>query len=161
MEALDNVWYGSWRPLTNVTQTVQACHLCTFNMATIFWWCHPYNDSVWLMLLVVTWLRIHSQRIDPKCCITSRKSAIIHGIEIHSFCTNAKAVAKIVLCVNTSFRQLFFISWQHIIKLYSYKKVLLDASRRQVSRPKGNMSMKGGTCTTIHPWQQSDNPTIK
>ena len=37
METLDNAWYGSWRPLTNLTKTFRACHLCTFNVATIFW----------------------------------------------------------------------------------------------------------------------------
>ena len=42
MEALDNAWYGSWRPLTNLTQTFRACHLCTFNVAAIFWGGHPY-----------------------------------------------------------------------------------------------------------------------
>ena len=36
MEALGNAWYGSWRPLSNLTQTFQACHLCTFNVAGIF-----------------------------------------------------------------------------------------------------------------------------
>ena len=36
MEALNNAWYGSWWPLTNPTQTFRACHLCTFNVATIF-----------------------------------------------------------------------------------------------------------------------------
>ena len=36
MEALGNALYGSWRPLTNLTQTFQACHLCTFNVATNF-----------------------------------------------------------------------------------------------------------------------------
>ena len=36
MEALDMAWYGSCRPLTNLTQTFQVCHLCTFNVATIF-----------------------------------------------------------------------------------------------------------------------------
>ena len=38
MEALSNARYGSWRPLTNLTQTFQACHLCTFNVATISSW---------------------------------------------------------------------------------------------------------------------------
>ena len=43
MEALDNAWYGSLRPLTNLTQTFQACHLCTFNVAAIFFFRgHPY-----------------------------------------------------------------------------------------------------------------------
>ena len=42
MEALDNAWCGSWWPLTNVTQTFRACHLCTFNMAAIFFRGHPY-----------------------------------------------------------------------------------------------------------------------
>ena len=36
MEALSNTWYGSWRPLNNLTQVFQACHLCTFNVAAIF-----------------------------------------------------------------------------------------------------------------------------
>ena len=36
MEALGNVWYGLWRPLTNLMQTFQACQLCTFNVAAIF-----------------------------------------------------------------------------------------------------------------------------
>ena len=42
MEVLDNAWYGSWRPLTNLTQTFRACHLCTFNVAAIFFRGHPY-----------------------------------------------------------------------------------------------------------------------
>ena len=42
MEALDNVCYGSWRPLTNLTQTFRACHLRTFNVAAIFFRGHPY-----------------------------------------------------------------------------------------------------------------------
>ena len=36
MEALDNTWSGSWRPLINLTYKFQACHLCTFNVAAIF-----------------------------------------------------------------------------------------------------------------------------
>ena len=35
-EALDNAWYGSLRPLTNLTQTFQACHLRTFNLGASF-----------------------------------------------------------------------------------------------------------------------------
>ena len=27
------------RPLTNLTETFQVCHLCTFNVAAISWWC--------------------------------------------------------------------------------------------------------------------------
>ena len=46
MEALNNAWYGSWRPLTNLMQTFQVCHLCTFYVATIFFLLggggHPY-----------------------------------------------------------------------------------------------------------------------
>ena len=42
MEALDNACYGSWRPLTNLTQTFRACHLRTFNVAAIFFRGHPY-----------------------------------------------------------------------------------------------------------------------
>ena len=34
--------YGSWRPLTNLAQTFRVCHLCTFNVAAIFFWVHPY-----------------------------------------------------------------------------------------------------------------------
>ena len=41
MEALDNAWYGSWRPLTNLTQTFRACHLRTFNVAAIFFGAIP------------------------------------------------------------------------------------------------------------------------
>ena len=41
MEALDNAWYGLWRPLTNIMQTFRACHLCTFNVATIFFGAIP------------------------------------------------------------------------------------------------------------------------
>ena len=44
MEALGNAWYGSWRPLTNLTQTFQVCHLCTFNVATIFF---QGNHYIW------------------------------------------------------------------------------------------------------------------
>jgi len=55
MEALGNVWYGSRRPLTNLTQTFQACHLCTFNMAAIFVQGHPY---IWR-----TTIRHHSHRM--------------------------------------------------------------------------------------------------
>ena len=36
VEALDNAWSGSWRPLTNLTCKFWACHLCIFNVATIF-----------------------------------------------------------------------------------------------------------------------------
>ena len=52
MEALDNAWYGSWRPLTNLTQTIWVCHLCTFNVAVIFFRTIPtygvllYHDSI-------------------------------------------------------------------------------------------------------------------
>ena len=42
MEVLDNAWCGSWRPLTNLTQTFRVCHLCTFNVAAIFFRGHPY-----------------------------------------------------------------------------------------------------------------------
>ena len=38
MEALDNAWYGSWRPLTNLTQTFRAYHLRTLNVAAIYIW---------------------------------------------------------------------------------------------------------------------------
>ena len=41
MEVLGNAWYGSWRPLNNLMQTFQVCHLCTFNVATIFWGAIP------------------------------------------------------------------------------------------------------------------------
>ena len=41
-EAHDNAWHGSWRPLTNLTQTFWACHLCTFNVTSIFFQGHPY-----------------------------------------------------------------------------------------------------------------------
>ena len=43
MEALSNACYGSWRPLTNLTETFQACHLRTFNVAAIFFLGHPYK----------------------------------------------------------------------------------------------------------------------
>ena len=36
MEALSIACYGSWRPLTNLTETFQACHLRTFSVAAIF-----------------------------------------------------------------------------------------------------------------------------
>ena len=42
MEALDNAWYGSWRPWTNLMQTFRACHLYTFNVAAILFRGHPY-----------------------------------------------------------------------------------------------------------------------
>ena len=42
MEVLDNARYGSWRLLTNLTQTFWVCHLCTFNVAAIFIRGHPY-----------------------------------------------------------------------------------------------------------------------
>ena len=35
MEALDNAWYSSWRPLTNLTQTFWACHSSTFKVVAI------------------------------------------------------------------------------------------------------------------------------
>ena len=41
MEALGNAWYGSWRPLTNLMQTIRVCHLCTFNVAAIFFGAIP------------------------------------------------------------------------------------------------------------------------
>ena len=42
MEALDNAWYGPRKLLTDLAQTIQACHLCTFNVPAIFWGGHPY-----------------------------------------------------------------------------------------------------------------------
>ena len=57
METLDNAWYGSLRPLTNLTQTFRACHLCTFNVAAIFWGGHPYILPYAMMLnfVAVNW----------------------------------------------------------------------------------------------------------
>ena len=34
--------YGSWKPLTNLTQTFRPCHLCTFNVATTFFFRPSY-----------------------------------------------------------------------------------------------------------------------
>ena len=42
VNTLNNAWSGSWRPLTNLTYKFRACHLCTFNMAAIFFRGHPY-----------------------------------------------------------------------------------------------------------------------
>ena len=42
MEALNNAWCSSWRPLTNLTLTFRAHHLCTFNVAATFFQDHPY-----------------------------------------------------------------------------------------------------------------------
>ena len=36
MQALDNACYGSWRPLTDLTQTFWVCHLCTLNGCHFF-----------------------------------------------------------------------------------------------------------------------------
>ena len=49
IEALDNVWYGSWRPLTNLTQTFQVPLLCPFNVAAIFFQGHTYMwcSTIW------------------------------------------------------------------------------------------------------------------
>ena len=35
MKVFNNDWYGSWKPLTDLIQIFPACHLCTFNVATI------------------------------------------------------------------------------------------------------------------------------
>ena len=55
MEALDIAWYGSWRSLTNLTQTFRACHLCNFNVAAIFFGAIPIYDVLpYAMILEVT-----------------------------------------------------------------------------------------------------------
>ena len=43
MEAFDNDLHGSWRTLTDLTQTFRACHSCTFNVATILFQAYPVH----------------------------------------------------------------------------------------------------------------------
>ena len=53
MEALGNAWYDSWRPWNNLTQTFQVCHLCTFNVAAIFFGAIPtYGVLPYAMILL-------------------------------------------------------------------------------------------------------------
>ena len=64
MEALDNGWYGSWRPLTNLMQTFRACHLCTFHVATIFFGVMPtYGVLPYAMIKMqansIAWVGMH------------------------------------------------------------------------------------------------------
>ena len=53
MEALDNAWSGSWRPLTNLTYTFRVCHLCTFNVAPIFFGVIPIYGVLPYAMIVV------------------------------------------------------------------------------------------------------------
>ena len=51
METLDNAWYGSLRPLTNLTQTFRACHLCTWMWLPFFWGVIPtYGVLLYAMI---------------------------------------------------------------------------------------------------------------
>ena len=73
MEALDNAWHGSWRPLTNLTQTFWACHLRTFNVAAIFFGVIPtygvptvhHDDSVWFKDLPCEQLNTAFEKLLP------------------------------------------------------------------------------------------------
>ena len=62
MEVLSNAWYGSWRPLTNLTETFRACHLCTFNVAAIFGGAIPtYGVLPYAMITLL----IHKSEEEP------------------------------------------------------------------------------------------------
>ena len=56
-----NTQYGSWRTLSNLTQTFRACYLCTFNVATIFWGAMPtygvllYTLIMWQSHVLLLW----------------------------------------------------------------------------------------------------------
>ena len=54
MEALDNAWYGSWRQLTDLTQSFRVCHFVHFQCGRHFFPGHPYiwrttvrHDTLW------------------------------------------------------------------------------------------------------------------
>ena len=69
MEALDNAWYGSWWPLTNLTQSFQACHLYTFNVAAILFQGHPYT---WRTIISHDIIQLLKYSLIPR--ILSRKA---------------------------------------------------------------------------------------
>ena len=82
IEALGNAWYGSWRPLTNL---IQACHLCTFNVATIllgspYIWSTKCHDIV---LIVVKCLL-------KDCCLKTEESLAF--LEVQWWISYAKLV---------------------------------------------------------------------
>ena len=64
MEALDNAWYGSWRLLTNLTKTFQACHLFTFNVAAIFLGVIPTYGVLPYAMIIMFLLR--EREINPR-----------------------------------------------------------------------------------------------
>ena len=66
MEVLGNVWYGSWKPLTNLTQTFQACHLCTFNVAAIFGGAIPTYGV--LPYAMIEYVAIASAAVNESVC---------------------------------------------------------------------------------------------
>ena len=75
MEALDNTWSGSWRPLINLTYKFQACHLCTFNVAAIFFRGHPY------ILRTLLWVPTYTTQ-QPRAHVlytNSEKVAMTHS----------------------------------------------------------------------------------
>ena len=85
IEALGNAWYGSWRPLNNLTQTFQACHLCTFNIAAIFFRSHPYiwritlrHDIAWNLHFGANWYTSLVPR-PPSFLVLRFAFSIIHG----------------------------------------------------------------------------------
>ena len=72
MEALDNAWCGSWKPLNNLAPTFQVCHLWTFNMADIFFRGHPY---VWHTTICHDIVQSYTgKKISLVCCRWHRYS---------------------------------------------------------------------------------------
>ena len=60
MEALSNAWYRSWRPLTNLMQTFQACLLMWlpffFGIIPTYWRTTIHHDNWAELVYLSTWL---------------------------------------------------------------------------------------------------------
>ena len=76
MEALGNAWYSSCRTLNNLTQTFQACHLCTFMWPPFFSGAIPTYDvlpyaMIPYAMIPYPMILLHFQRFIINCMLIS------------------------------------------------------------------------------------------
>ena len=107
MEAFGNAWYGSWRPLTNLTQTYRACHLCTFNVAAIFFRaihtygvttvCHDNYRTPWYEHAVIGYVHVRSMNnsTSPFLLISLSRTFLCFSIVWYSFCERSSPISKV------------------------------------------------------------------
>ena len=145
MEALDNVWSGSWRPLTNPAYTFRACHLWTFDVAAIG---HPYiwrttvHHDIWHRMKSTIW-QYYRQRmlyqIEWRKCLPN---SCVFGYDWHcmTMCT------CIILLVNlpTEWEGMDQFMWEKKInklnyvtssqKLYWLRSIICDHARKKINK---------------------------